>query len=288
MADDDDDPPERPKRKARPLRPPVRAFVSRKDVVQWVFDHAKSKVPFDEHEQVAQDALTEAVEKATWPESDEEGVLWATLRTVTDRTIADYLEKRATRREYEGAMPDAPTLEDEAGERVLDEEADIDPARDPEAEDGRLEGMLLRRFLAHAVKGNARDEETYGWMIAWSDDDKGYAEIARDAKVNRNTVHGRVHEFKEKYLPEYKRWRNRMLLLVLLGAVLAVAVYVALRAASPRRPKVEDIRPAPDFPWLVPSSSASGEPVEGPPAPPPSFNNALPTQPQTPPQERKN
>ena len=59
-----------------------------------------------------------------------------------------------------------------------------------------------------------------------------------------------------------------------------MAVGVLWLASRPRRPKVEDISPAPDVPQLVPSSSASGEPVEPPPpAPPPSFNNALPTEP---------
>ena len=193
MARDDDDPPESPKRAPRALRPAVRAFLSRKDVVKWVFAHAKSKVSARNHEQVAQDALGEAVEHATWPASDEEGVLWATLRTVTDRTIADYHEKRTTRRKYEGKMPEAPTREDEVGERVPDEEADRDPAHDPRAVDARFEGVLIRRFLATAVKGKPRDEETLGWMLAWSDEEKSYDEIAREAGVNGNTVRSRVH-----------------------------------------------------------------------------------------------
>ena len=279
MPDDDDDPPESPKREPRPLRPSVRAFLSRKDVVKWVFAHAKSKVGEADHEQVAQDALGEAVERATWPESDEEGVLWGTLRTVTDRTIADYHEKRTTRSKYEGRMPEAPTREDEVGERVPDEEADIDASHDPRAEDARVEGLLIRRFLAHAVRGNARDEETYGWMIAWSDDEKGYEEIAREAGVNRNTVHSRVHDFKEKYLPEYRRWRDRMLVFLILGAI--AAVVIALLVSRARHPRVEDIRPAPDVPLLAPSASGSGEPPV-PPAPPAPFDNARPTKPPAP------
>ena len=71
MARDDDDPPESPKRAPRPLRPWVRASLSRRDVTKWVFAHAKSKVRAGDHEQVAQDALGEAVERAVWPESDD-------------------------------------------------------------------------------------------------------------------------------------------------------------------------------------------------------------------------
>ena len=279
MARDDDDPPESPKREARPLRPWVRAFLSRKDVAKWVFAHAKSKVRAADHEQVAQDALEEAVERAVWPASDEEGVAWATLRTITDRTIADYHEKRTTRRKYEGKMPEAPTREDEAGERVPDEEADLDPSHDPRAEEARIEGLLIRRFLASAVRGKARDEETYGWMIAWSDEEKSYDEIARDAGVPRNTVYSRVHDFKERYLPEYRRWRNRVLVFVILGAI-ATAVVVALLVSRSRHARFEEIRPAPDVPRLAPSASGSAEPPL--PAPPATFDNALPTNPPGP------
>jgi DNA-directed RNA polymerase specialized sigma24 family protein len=236
-----------------------------------------------DHDAVAQDALREAFEEASWPDSDEEGVLWGTFRTITDRAIADYHEKRTARRKYQGRMPEAPTREDEAGERVPDEEKDIDPALHPDDTDERFEGLLLRRFLARAVKGNARDEETYGWFVAWADEDKTYEQIAIEANVNRNTVHSRIHEFKKKYLPRYREWRNRTVLLLLLFAGAAVvAWWLAAQLAGPRGRKVEEILPSPDVPLLAPSASGSGQPEPGPAPPEPSFDNALPTQPDRP------
>ena len=86
-----------------------------------------------------------------------------------------------------------------------------------------------------------------------------------------------MHDFKEQYLPQYKRWRNRLILLILLGAVFIAAV--TWLVTRPHRAKTEDIAPSPDVPQLAPSSSASAEPVEPSPAPPPTFNNALPTKP---------
>jgi hypothetical protein len=46
----------------------------------------KQKLPRDDGEQVAQDALQECVEKVRWPDSDEPGVLWAVVKTVCRRS----------------------------------------------------------------------------------------------------------------------------------------------------------------------------------------------------------
>ena len=279
--DDDDPPPPSSPPPPPPLRPAVRAFLSRKDVSGWVFRRMKQKLPRDDGEQVAQDALQECVEKVRWPASDEPGVLWAVLKTVCRRRIADHLEQRKLRKEYEGPMPGPRLRQDEAGEYVPDEEASADPSRDPEAFDGRLEGLLFRRYIEGAVAGDARDEETYGWLLAWSDDELTYPQIAELAGVSADDVAKRVQRFKEKYAPRYERWRNRTLLpLLLLGAVIVV-VAIVLAVLFGLRRRGERIDPAGDFRLVAPppaSASGSGAPVE--PGPPPTFDNAQPTQPE--------
>lgn len=266
---DDDAPPPKKRKPRRELRPAVHAFLSRKEVWQFVHDYVKRRVPANEYEQVAQDALMEATENAAWPDTDEEKVLWAALTTIVDRSIADHLEKRRRRRKSEGDMPPDPTMQDEAGDYVPDEEKDRDPSADPRVPLPRVEGMLMRRYLQQAVKGKPRDEETLRWMTVWADEDQTYDDIARETGLPVTTVSKRVHDFKEEYRPRYERWRNRTAVFLLLLAA-AIACYFLLR------PRPESIRPAPDFPWPPPSASSSA-PV--PPPPPPTFDNALPTQP---------
>jgi len=274
MALDDDAPP------PPPLRPSVRAFLSRKDVNRWVFRRMKQKLPPDDGDQVAQDALQECVEKVRWPDSDEPGVLWSVLKTVCQRRIADHLEQRRLRKKYEGPMPGPRLRQDEAGEYVPDEEASADPSYDPEAVDGRVEGLIFRRYLESVVASDPRDEETYGWLLAWSDDELTYSQIAELAGVSPADVTKRVQRFKEKYAPRYERWRNRTLLpLLLLGAVILAVVLVAAILFGLRK-KTGRIDRADDFRLVAPASasaSGSGPPLE--PAPPPTFDNAQPTNP---------
>ena len=203
------------------------------------------------------------------------GISTATLTTVTDRAIADHLALRTRRRKYEGDMPAAPTRQDEAGEHVPDEEADRDASHDPRRTDTRVEGLLLRQYLAQAVKGRPRDEETYAWMVAWLDEETTYEAISEETGIPLGTVHSRIDVFKELYFPRYRRWRNRALVFV----ILAIGVVVAIVVALLRRPRPDDIRPARDFVFPPPSAS-SAAPVL--PAPPPTFDNALPTQPPGP------
>jgi DNA-directed RNA polymerase specialized sigma24 family protein len=274
MALDDDAPP------PPPLRPAVRAFLSRKDVSRWVFRRMKQKLPRDDGEQVAQDALQECVEKVRWPASDEPGVLWAVLKTVCRRRIADHLEQRRLRKQYEGPMPGPRLRQDEAGEYVPDEEASADPSHDPRVVDARVEGLLLRRYLEGAVASDPRDEETYGWLLAWSDEELTYPQIAELAGVSPDDVAKRVQRFKEKYVPRYERWRNRTFLpLLLLGALLLAVVIVVLVLFGLRR-KTERIERTDDFRLVPPpSASASGSGAPPEPAPPPTFDNAQPTNP---------
>jgi len=174
-------------------------------------------------------------------------------------------------------MPGPPLRQDESGEYVPDEEASAEASHDPEAVDGRVEGLLFRRYLESVVAGDPRDEETYGWLLAWSDDELTYPQIAALAGVSPDHVAKRMQRFKEKYAPRYERWRNRTLLpLLLLGAVLLVVVLVVLAL----RTKTKRIDRADDFRLVTPpSASASGSGAPPEPGPPPTFDNAQPTNP---------
>jgi len=254
------------------MRAAWRRFLSRKDVYAWVHSHVAAKVDAYNAPEVAGDALTEAIRTTALPDSDEEGVLWAWLRTIVDRGIADFHEKRATRKKYEGDMPRVPVKVDEAGEPVDstydDDVEDRDPSHDPRAPDRRVEGFLLRLYLKQAVKGNARDEETLSWIIQWTDEGKGYQEIADAAGVSRAKVEARVHRFKHKYLARYEKWRDRaIVLVVLLGAVLLL-VLLAWLLDRPKAIEQPTREPAP-----VPADAATVL------APLPDFDNAWPTQP---------
>jgi DNA-directed RNA polymerase specialized sigma24 family protein len=244
----------------------------------------KQKVPREDCEHLAQEVLQYCIEKVAWPDSDEPGVLWAVLKTVCQRRIADHLDYRKLRKKYEGAMPGPRLRQDEAGEYVADEEAGGDPSYDPRAVDTRVEGLLLRQYLKSAVADDPRDEQTLGWILASTDDELTYPQIAELAGVSPDEVYKRVQRFNKKYVPRYEKWRNRTVLpLLLLGAVLLVAILVALAL----RKRHERIDPADDFRLTPPpsaSASGSGPPLE--PAPPPTFDNAHPTNPDEP-QNRK-
>jgi DNA-directed RNA polymerase specialized sigma24 family protein len=278
MSKDDKDPPPREAAPRRVTREVLFAFLARPDVVKWTHEHVATLVPQDEGQQVAQQALLRALKAEGPPANDDPEVqdklLWASLRTLVDRQIADFHDRRRTRKKYEGQMPTAPVQRDEAGEPIEGDDeavADIDPSHDPRAEDRRVEGVLLKQYLARAVAGNARDEETLGWVLAWSDEDKSYQVIAKEAGVAPATVHTRVFEFRKKYLPRYRRFRDRTILVLLL---LLLVVGLLLYLLWP--PERHDIVPARDFTWPPPpSASASAAP-----APVDSFNNALPRPPR--------
>jgi len=276
--DDGSDAPVAPPGEPKPVTPEAwRAFVSHPDTVAWVHAHVARKVSEQYQEEVAQDALMELV---TATPARYEHELKATRRTVVDRVIADHHAKRSRRKKYEGELPTAPVRRDEAGEPVADTDdeglVDADPSFDPEKTDFRAEGWLLRRFLRDAVAGNARDEETLSWMVAWSDDDKTYKQIADENGLAVGVVNSRVFEFKKKYAPRFDRYRNRLVVLLLIGLLAAVALAYAL---LPRAKSEPPILPDREGELAPPRPSAAP-----PPAPPPTptgarFDQAAPTPP---------
>ncbi len=85
---------------------------------------------------------------------------------------------------------------------------------------------------------------------------KTYEQMAEERDMTLTALSSRIFEFKGKYMPRYRRWRSRMVMLLLLGGVALVMMIVLwiLRAAP------ADIRPAPHAPPVappVPSATAS-------------------------------
>lgn len=161
------------------------------------------------------------------------------------KAVARHYRRRERRKKYEGAMPVAPEARDEAGQPVEDPGdavVDIDPSVDPEDVDLRAEGMLFRRWMKSAVADDAHDRQTYAAMEAWADADEDagatYATVAAAHGMTDAAFKKRVQRLREKYAPRYERWRNRTIVLLLLGGVALVLLVWALlhRRAPPPVP----------------------------------------------------
>ena len=270
--DDDDDEPVDEDDTGPPVTlEALKLFVATRPVLGKARTLIAARVPEKDADDLVNDAIERALRARKRP-SEPRMQPW--FDRICARTAAGHLRKRARRKKYEGAMPVAPVKLDEAGLPVADpyagDVADIDPSYDPEQEDFRAEGILLRRFLRQAVAGNARDEQTLSWMIQWADEDKTYAQIADENGVTLTEIGSRVHAFKKKYLERYRRYRNAViLLLVLAGAAIVVLAWWLWPGRRPA-PAI-----GPDTWPLAPSSAPSAS--AGPPAR--TFDQALPPSP---------
>jgi DNA-directed RNA polymerase specialized sigma24 family protein len=267
-----------------PTRKEVHAFVALKATRAWVKRRVASRVKRRDTDEVADEAIERCLKSAG--SAKDASALRAWVQTITDRTIADHLDKLRVRADHEGPMPVAPVARDEAGEPIPegDPEAtfeadlnavDIDASVDPRVHDKHAEGLWFLHFLRAEVKGNPADEQTLEWMVTWAEGDKSYDDIARENNLRPGTVYQRVHAFKEKYVPRWEKHRNRTVFVLLLGA--AVLALVAWWLWPTAAPKVEPIAPEP---IVVPSASASATPL--PPEDDGIFRPALPTQPDKP------
>ncbi len=274
------DPPKPPKDDRPPLAPEViRAFLSSKETMRWVNAHVKACVPEHAWEQVAQDALLEAL-TSEWVPS-EEAALKSWLRTITDRVVADFLEKKKTRSEHEGAMPTAAVRTDEAGLPVDDpyddSVADIDESVDPRQQTMRVQGFLIRGFLAEQTANDARERETFEIMLEHFEQDKTYEQIAQERELSIDAVNKRVARFENKYADKYEKYRNSVFMLMALGAAVVILAATLVWGIARSGPKVEPsaIEPPPSAPtaFFVPHPDKVAPPVPSlmplPPAPRP-------------------
>jgi DNA-directed RNA polymerase specialized sigma24 family protein len=222
-----------------------RAFLVHADTRRWVLAIVHQKVPADEVEDLAQDALAEAArafERAP-PSKDDVLVVW--IATITRRVVADYWRKRGRRRKYEGPMPRAPAAPSSAWDsesRFTGGEARpiAQPSRDPR--EGRvdqldLEGTFLFRWLEGQVASHSLDRETFELVLEHGLREKTYQRIADERGIPLTVLSSRIFEFKKKYIPRYKRAKERAVLLIILFGVVIVALGVWLLSRTDKAPR---------------------------------------------------
>jgi len=268
----------------RVTRDELRAFLSRPEVLARARTIVGLRAPEQDVNDLVDEAVASALGKKTMPRR---ASVQPWFDRVVRRRIADRYRKRARREPYEGPMPQAPAILDEAGEPVDDPGdavVDVDPSVDPTEPDFHAEGWLLRRWMSRAVSDDANDRETWAIMeqLADADDDAKvtYKQLAEHHGLTEAQLYKRIERLKAKYGERYEKWRNGFFLLLALGAF----VLVAAVAAWLLRPRGEDIQRdwgGERAPRLAPSASASAS--AGPPDTP--FEPALPpsTRPTTPP-----
>jgi len=121
-----------------------------------------------------------------------------------------------------------------------------------------------------------RDRETLAIVLEHGAGKKTYEQIAEEHGLTPAALSSRIFEFKAKYTPRYRRWRNRALTLIFLGGAAIAAIVVALWIMWSRPAEIGPDR-APPRPSAVPVPSATAS------ATPEPFEPALPTPPKRPP-----
>ena len=260
-----DDPP-------RVTRDELRDFLGRKDVLRRATGIVKAHGKGQEAGDLVNTAVVNAMASPVMPRR---ASMQAWFDRICRNTVTTKHRSDADRKKYQGPMPVAPALLDEAGEPIDDPGdaiVDIDPCTNPDAEDPHLEGILLRRFLRDATASDPHERETFAVMEEWSEDEdeRSLAEIATAHGISEDAAYKRVERLRTKYEPRYRRWRNGMFLLAFLGGALVIVVAVLVW-----RLRSDDIKPDPDFnpPRPPPSASASAGPPDTP------FEPAQPTTP---------
>jgi DNA-directed RNA polymerase specialized sigma24 family protein len=259
----------------------LRAFLSRVETRTMLMSIVASKVPMADVENLVQDAIREALETSDRNLPDREEALRAWLATIARRVVADFFVKRARRAKYEGPMPDYAAAdegdddESEHGKPPAPPEPSYDP-RAAEDGDGEVHGWLVREWLEKQVGAHPRDRETLAIVLEHGAGKKTYEQIAEEHGLTPAALSSRIFEFKAKYTPRYRRWRNRALTLIFLGGAAIAAIVVALWIMWSRPAEIGPDR-APPRPSAVPVPSATAS------ATPEPFEPALPTPPKRPP-----
>jgi DNA-directed RNA polymerase specialized sigma24 family protein len=254
--EDDDEPVEGDDPTAPPLGPEVvKRFLGGKDAHRIALAAVRPIVPHDRVDDLAADAMVRAL--TARPPSLEK-VLPAWLDAIARRVAIRWLEKRARRAKYEGAMPQQVAREDDyTGETLddADDQGDFDPTYDPDA-DGEP-GELLGPYLDRLIGDHGRDRETRAMLREHAEEQKSFAAIATARGLSPAQVANRVLRFKKKYGRAVKRRRTLMLMLrmaggLVLAGALALLVWWLLH-------RTRDILPDPERsePRSTPSASAS-------------------------------
>jgi len=264
----------------RVTRAAVRAYLGRPEARTLVMSIVAARVKPENVENLVQDALVEALGAPERNLPAREEALPAWLATIARRTIADFVVKQKRRAAYEAPMPghwgtdEGHDDGDDEGPRRSHPDLEPEPSHDPRAAlggDPEVNAWLVREWLERQVARHPRDRETLALLVEHAGG-KTYEQIAQELGVPLAALSSRILRFKSKYMPRYRRWRSRAILLLLLGAAAIVAAIVLWILSS--RPA--DIGPdpyrAPPSPAPAPSVTASA---------PDPFERALPTQPPT-------
>jgi DNA-directed RNA polymerase specialized sigma24 family protein len=237
-------------------REALRAFAAQPEVQERIRTIVAARVGARGSKAVVDDIVQEAnlaiLESPSTPRSLITAPGW--VATVTARTVATHFRRSA------------------AGLRWLDSEADVD-AQPAEIAEAGEEGWLIAEWLAPILRHHPRDQETYELLVYKAATEKSHDEVAADHAMTTTALKSRIHEFKTKYQPRWRR-RQAMLLAILFGAValVALAAWLVVRALRPE-PAPHPEMNAPVAP--PPLDSAFDAP----------FEPAQPTRPPTPDQK---
>jgi DNA-directed RNA polymerase specialized sigma24 family protein len=259
----------------------VRAFLARRTTYAQIRSLAAGAVAAQLIDDIVNDTFEEALKAAVRAPPRDAATLPAWIGTIARRVIADSHAKGKRREKYEAPMPIEPVdsdLPDDGSpnapvqawspdEGPPERPLTYDPRSAPDAwPDG--EGRVVR-WLERKVAKSPRDRETFEILLEKAREGKTYGQIAEERGMTLTALSSRIFEFKGKYLPRYKRERDRSILLILLLGASLVAVGVALWLLLHRAqitPPVVPVGPAP-----VPSVTASAAPFDpavSPPQPP--------------------
>jgi DNA-directed RNA polymerase specialized sigma24 family protein len=267
-------------------RETVRNFLATAETRHLVIAIVAASVPATDVDDVAQCAIAEALESLKRKVPDRAETLRAWIGTITRRVVADYVIKRKRRSKYEGPMPEAaqalfegdPTDAEGPSDglslhaRLASPSVGAEPIYDPWAEDGdhtKVHAWWVRQWLEREVANHPRDRETLEILLDHARGEKTYQAIAQERGISLTALSSRIFEFKQKYIPRYRQWRNRAVLVLLLAGAAVILAIVVWWLLSGKPTIGPDPSVAPPRPPLAPSATAS-VPAPFEPALPPS------------------
>jgi len=217
----------------------LRAFLGRRDVqarIRAIVDARVSPgAPDDVRQEIVQQTNLAVLTSRSRPRSMDTAPGW--LSTVTVRAVAAHFRAEARHRRWQ--QPDVEI------EEIPDEPADVNDA-----------GWLIAPWLASAVAGDERDQETYELLVYKARTGRSSAQVAADHGMSESSFHTRLWRFKKRYLPRHRRRERTMLLLFLfLGA--AAAAIVAWAVWRSRQTGTIGPDPSVPVPRIAPSVAPS-------------------------------
>ncbi len=212
----------------------LRAFLCRHDVQRRIRGVVRTRLGKDAPKEVAEEIVQNAnlamLEANSRPRSMATALGWVSIAAA-----------RAVIHHFRRGAGDA---------TWLDREADVD---DQPGEQGEVpgHGWSISQWLAEAVQQNSPDEETFELLVYKAQTERSYEQVAADHGITSAALRSRVHEFKKKYEPRWRRRQGMYVLILLLGAALvAIAVTLAWLLLRPTPAEI-----GPDPARIVPSAT---------------------------------